>query len=67
MAYNNKYQQKAYIIIMCIQINVNAISCEMTWQTKFSWKCVHCFQNTELINICQRLVQVYTFTTMNAI
>ena len=63
MAYNTKYQQKVYIIIMCICV----ISCEMIWQTTFSWKCVHCFQNTELIDICQRLVQVNTFTAMNAI
>ena len=30
MAYNTKYQQKAYIIIMCIKINVN-ISCHFLW------------------------------------
>ena len=36
MVYNAKYQQKAYIIIICIKINVNiyAISCEMIWLSK---------------------------------
>ena len=27
MAYNTKYQQKAYIIILCIKINVNILCC----------------------------------------
>ena len=30
MVYNTKYQQKAYIIIMCIKINVN-ILCHFLW------------------------------------
>ena len=30
MAYNTKYQQKAYIIIMCIKIDVN-ILCHCLW------------------------------------
>ena len=30
MAYNAKYQQKAYIIIMCIKININ-ILCHFLW------------------------------------
>ena len=30
MVYNTKYQQKGYIIIMCIKINVN-ISCHFLW------------------------------------
>ena len=30
MAYNTKYQEKAYIIIMCIKINVN-ILCHCLW------------------------------------
>ena len=30
MVYNIKYQQKAYIIIMCIEINVN-ILCHFLW------------------------------------
>ena len=54
MAYNTKYQQKAYITIMCIKINVN-ILCHFLWN--------------DLTNIIllKRLVQVYTFTTVNAI
>ena len=30
MVYNTKYQQKGYIIIMCIKINVN-ILCHFVW------------------------------------
>ena len=30
MGYNTKYQQKGYIIIMCIKINVN-ILCHFLW------------------------------------
>ena len=54
MAYSTKYQQKTYIIIMCIKITVN-ILCHFLWN--------------DLTNIIllKRLVQVYTFTTMNAV
>ena len=30
MAYNTKFRQKAYIIIMCIKININ-ILCHFLW------------------------------------
>ena len=42
MVYNTKYQQKAYIIIMCIKINVN-ILCHFLWNdltNNILWKCV---------------------------
>ena len=69
MAYNTKYQKKAYIIIMYIKINVNILR-HFLWNDltdNILLKMCSLLSNTELITICQRLVQVYTFTTMNAI
>ena len=52
MAYNIKYQQTAYIIIMCI---INQCKYFIPFLVKWS-------DNTEFINICLRLNQVYTLS-----
>ena len=66
MAYNTRYQQKAYIIIMCIKININILCHFLCNDLTDNILLKMCSLLSKFINICQRLILVYTFTTMNA-